>query len=264
MPTNLVNSLISAQQTPAIVRTGIVTDWTPNYVQVRVGGAELQAAFLDWYQPPIVGDLVALIRQDSSWLVLGRYAGSGENLLENPSFEDGAAGVGIPLNWFGLTTIAGAPPTTATVATVADPDAPHGGQVVQITRGGTPQDVVLTSSPISVNPGDVFFMSVYAANAGDAWPISGATTPTHNVQLMACWFSTDAETFPSATLTGDYTMVDRVAPVRAKPPYTYLKGAVKVPAAVPAGGVMRMGLRVEFGAGTTSVNFDYATVRSSE
>lgn len=264
MASNVTDALISANPTSAIIRTGVVTDWQPDRVQVMVGGANIVAAYLDWYQPPIVGDLVAVVRQDASWLVLGRYAGTGTNLLMNGAFEDGTVSAGIPLGWFSFGTIAGAPPTTATVVTVLDPDSPQGGQVAQIIRGGTPQDVVLTSSPVPVNPGERYFLTCYAANASAAWPVAAATTPTHNVQLMACWFSTDVEAFPSASLAGDYTMVDRVISVRGKPPYVYMKGMVQVPSTVPAGGVMRVGLRVEFGAGTSPINFDYVTVRRSE
>lgn len=264
MPSNLTDALISSREQSAVVRTGVVSDWDPTYVQVTIGGSEVRAAFLDSYQPPIVGDLVAVIRQQDSWLVLGRYAGFGENLIVNPSFEDAAPAAGIPSGWFQFGTIAGSPPITSTVSTITDNDAPHAGQVVQMLPGASAQDVVLTSSAVPVNPGESYFMSAYVAYSATAGPVGSAVTPQHNVQILACWFSNDTESFPSPTLTGDYTMVDRIIAVRARPPYSYLRGSVTVPSSVPAGGVMRIGLRAEFGVTTAGVLFDYVTVRRGQ
>ena len=269
MPTNLTDALISAKPVSAIVRTGIVTDWDPQFVQVNVGGTELRAAYLDWYQPPIQGDLVAVIQQDSSWLVLGRYAGAGLNQILNPSFEDSiptatASPGTIPLNWFSFGTISGAGPNPASVNVNTDTDAPQSGQVVNINPNspGAALDVVLTSNAIAVQPGESYFLSVYAANANFIAPTGVFTTPPTHVQLMACWFSTDVEAFPSATLTDDYTMAQRVQNLREKPPYTFMSGAISVPAAMTNGGFMRVGLRCEFPANAvSSIRFDFVTAR---
>jgi hypothetical protein len=266
MPTNLTDALISAKQIPAILRTGIVTDWSPTFVQVNVAGAEIQAAYLDWYQPPIVGDLVALIRQDSTWLVLGRYAGAGANLVLNPSFEDSiptatAAPGTVPVNWGTFVTITGAVATPASINVVSDADAPQAGQAVDMdphSPGGT-LDVVLTSSAISVTPGEMFFLSAYVANNNFIAPTGSFTTPPTAVQLMACWFTTDVETFPSGTQTDKYTMVQRIPNLREKPPYTYIRGGVKVPSTAT---IMRIGLRAEFPANAVStIRWDYVTAR---
>jgi hypothetical protein len=262
--TNLNDALISATPISAVVRTGIVTDWSPTSVQVNVGGAEIRAAFLDWYQPPVRGDLVAVVKQDSSWLVLGRYAGAGSNLVANASFEDSAptaaAAPGtVPVNWGQFVTIAGAAPTVTSVNVVVDSDAPQAGQVVEITpSGAAAQDVVLTSGPISVSPGEAIWISAYCAN-GNFIPSGTVTTPPTNVQLMACWFSSDTETFPSASQADDYTMVQRVLNIREKPPYVFLSGSASAPASAS---VMRVGLRCEFPASTTStIRWDYVTAR---
>jgi len=269
MPTNLSDALLSAKPTSAIVRTGIVTDWDPQFLQVNVGGTEIQAAYLDWYQPPIQGDLVAVLQQDSSWLCLGRYAGAGFNNILNPSFEDSvptatAAPGTIPLNWFSFTAINGAVATPASVNVNTDTDAPQSGQVVNInpnSPGGT-LDVVLTSSAIAVQPGELYFLSTYAANANFTAPTGAFTTPPTSVQLMACWFSTDVETFPSGTLANDYTMIERVQFLRTKPPYTFMHGAVSVPSAMTNGGFLRVGLRCEFPANAvSSIRFDAVACR---
>ena len=51
------------------MRIGIVAAVSPDVI-VTVGGAEVAAGKLGSYQPAL-GDNVALIRQDSTWLVLG-------------------------------------------------------------------------------------------------------------------------------------------------------------------------------------------------
>lgn len=264
MPTNLTDALISAKQTPAIVRTGTVTDWSPTAVQVNVGGSEIMASFLDWYQPPIPGDLVALLQQDSSWLCLGRYAGAGFNEVLNPSFEDSAPATTVPLNWAQYVTITGGSPLPAIVAVVTDNDAPQAGQAVEMSSNGTANTVVLTSNAISVMPGEQYFVSVYAASFGFI-PGGGVTNPPHQAQIMACWFTDSTETFPSATQVDKYTMIDRRVNLRESPPYTFLSGAVQVPAAMPvSGGVMRVGLRTDFiGTNTSTMRFDYVTCRRS-
>lgn len=260
--TNLSDALISSRQVSAVVRTGVVTNWTPTYVQVNVGGSEVSAAFLDWYQPPIVGDLVAVIRQDASWLVLGRYAGAGENLVENPSFEDTAPAAGVPAPWYQFTLMTGAAPPSATVSVVADADSPQQGQVVALANTGlTAQDVLLTSSPISVNPGEQYFLSTYVAASGFV-PGGSVTTPPHHAQLLAVFFADEVETFPSATMSDDYIMIERQLNVREAPPYSFLSGGMTVPSTVPAGSVMRVGLRAELQATSIySIRFDSVMAR---
>lgn len=264
--TNLNDAVLNATPISAVVRTGIVTNWSPTNVQVTIGGSEVMAAFLDWYQPPIVGDLVAVIKQDSSWLVLGRYAGAGSNLVANPSFEasapTAAAAPGtIPVNWGTFTSITGAAGTPASVNVVSDADAPQSGQVLEVdphSPGGS-LDVVLTSGPISVAPGEMLYLSSYVANTNFIAPTGSFTTPPTAVQLMACWFSTDVEVFPAASQTDKYTMVQRIPNLREKPPYTYIAGGVKVPAAAS---IMRIGLRCEFPANAVStIRWDYVTAR---
>ena len=75
MPTNLSDALISAQTVPTVMRTGVVTTVGTTSVFVLVADTQIEAAYLSSYSPAI-GHLVALLRQDSTWLVLGRLAGS--------------------------------------------------------------------------------------------------------------------------------------------------------------------------------------------
>lgn len=71
---NTTDNLLITKQRSAVIRTGrILSRTTPlTTVLVRVGDATVQAGVLDEYEPAI-GDLVAVARQDASWLVLGRF-----------------------------------------------------------------------------------------------------------------------------------------------------------------------------------------------
>lgn len=262
--TNLTDGLISVAQTSSVMRPGIVTNWDPTQVSVLVGGSEFSAAYLDTYSPPIVGDLVACIRQDSTWLVLGRFAGAGINLVNNPSFETDEITGGAPTGWTSSLLSGAALPGTVTVTVQPDAAAPQAGNVVQVTNtSGVAQDVITLSTPIGVAPGDTYFISAYAANSGFSTS-SGLTTPPHDVQLVAAWFTTLTEAFPSATLTDDYTMVDSVVDIREAPPYTVLSGAVQVPN-VSTIAAMRVGLRSQMAATTSAtsgtIRWDYVTAR---
>ena len=75
---NTTDNLLIAKQRNATVRTGIIQEvnTTATTLLVTVGNATVEAGFLEPYVP-VVGDLVAVIRQDSTWLVLGPFNGTG-------------------------------------------------------------------------------------------------------------------------------------------------------------------------------------------
>jgi hypothetical protein len=257
MPTNLVDALISAGERPAVMRPGVVSGApTPTRVPVVVGGAEFQAAYLESYRNPTIGDLVACIRQDSTWLVLGKFAGTGPNQIQNPSFELSAPGT-TPVNWTFQLFAGGAPATTGVTAT--DPNAPSGGQVARVAANAAAQDTVFLSNYIDVMPGEIYAVSCYAASFN-----ATVATPPNDVELHACWFSTTAEAFPSPTLTTDSTLIMRVDNVPNSPPYTFMSGTVTVPSAIPTAPVaMRIGLRSINSAGVTNggTQFDFVVCR---
>ena len=256
-PISLTDALISAAERPAVMRPGVVAGSpTPTRVPVIVGGTEFQAAYLESYINPTPGDLVACIRQDSTWLVLGKFAGTGPNLIQNPSFEDSAPGT-TPVNWTFQLFAGGAPATTGLTAT--DANAPAGGQVARVAANAAAQNVVFLSNYIDVMPGEKYSVSCYAASFN-----ATVATPPNDVQVHACWFSTTAEAFPSPTLTTDSTMIVQQLDIPNSPPYTYLSGTVTVPSAIPTDPVaMRIGLRSINSAGVTNggTQFDFVTCR---
>src|SRR5690242_20758012 len=87
--------------------TGTVVSVSATTLQVLVRGTTITAAYVAQYTTPLVGDLVAFMRQDSTWLVLGRLAGVGQNQVLNFSFEDDGDSGSTPSNW-NVANIAGA------------------------------------------------------------------------------------------------------------------------------------------------------------
>ena len=78
---NTTDSLLSVKKRPAVIRTGTVTEvgatnTTSSTILVQVGNSSVLAGWLLPYVP-LVGDLVAVARQDSSWLVLGPFQTDG-------------------------------------------------------------------------------------------------------------------------------------------------------------------------------------------
>lgn len=72
------------------IRTGTVfsVDLATTRATVYVGGTPMELQYLNREYPPVVGDTVALVRQDASWLVLGSIAGE-------PVRRNGIVGAGV-------------------------------------------------------------------------------------------------------------------------------------------------------------------------
>lgn len=69
MATNLTDMTLTPVRERALVRNGVVVA-TGIPVTVDVGGVNVQAGRMTHYTPT-VGDKVALVVQDASWLILG-------------------------------------------------------------------------------------------------------------------------------------------------------------------------------------------------
>lgn len=72
--TNQTDMDLTAVRAYAAVRTGTVVSFTSGAMVVDVNGVNVRAGYLTSYGAT-VGDLVALLLQDASWLVLGKVAG---------------------------------------------------------------------------------------------------------------------------------------------------------------------------------------------
>jgi hypothetical protein len=228
-PVNLTGAVLSATQEGAVIRSGYVRRTSPLSAQVEVGGTILEAGYLNSYNPPIVGDLVAVAKQDSTWLVLGSLAGvvPDHNLLSNGSFDTSLSG------WSAVQITGAALPSGASVSWTSDTNSPDQGGVAQFVNASTTNNLhmALVSAPIPAAAGQSFMLSAYAATI--AFNPSGTTVvPPHNVQIFASWHldSTSAFPDPSGLILPKMTMAQQIVDLRETPPYTFLSGAVTVPA----------------------------------
>lgn len=248
--TNLAGSILSAETTPAVMRTGMVSSVTAERLGVVVGGTEVSAAYLREYSPTI-GDLVAVVRQDFTWLVLGAYAGIQSNQIMNPSFEDSEPGNFVPPGWTANAFGGGAP---GAVSVLATPFAVSGTNVLQIGPGG---DTIVWSNGISVVPGEQYSVSVYVG------ALNQPAAPTADALVYAVWFGAGETAYPSAALTTDQTFIAGRNDVPNSPPMFRLTGSVVVPAAIPtAPETMAIGLRGSNAAGT-SIIYDLCVLRKT-
>jgi len=252
--TNSSTQTIAASSGPtAQIRTGTVAAATLGSATVVVGGTAFQASYVLPFgvtpspaSLPQAGDLVSIVRQDSSWQILGRIAGAGENLISNGSFEDSAPGT-FPTGWT-LYNI-----TSTSSAAVTNSAAVDGGNsALVLANSAAVAESFLYSTPVSVAVGDVLTLSVYVgASYGTNTPVSVTGA------LYALWFANDTNLYPT-TSSAD-SLVATATNVAGAPPFTPLSGTVTAPVA----GWMRLALRSTV-ADTTGLVWDFAVARRNE
>lgn len=246
MAVNSTTQLIASSSGPwAQVRTGTVASATAGSAVVVVGGTSFPASFISPYEP-FAGDLVAVVRQDASWMILGRIAGAGGNLVSNGSFEQSAVGT-TPAGWT-LYEIAG-----GSTASVTDSVAVDGGHSALVTATtATVAQSYLYSEAIPVSNGDSLTISAYAgASLGDNPPVAV------DAALYALWFAGPTDLYP-VTVDPDALIADATDIVPA-PPWTPLSGTV----VSSIDGWMRVALRSTTND-TTGVVWDFVTARRNE
>lgn len=186
------------------MRIGTIIGISGGGVVVRISGSdtEAQAGRTRNYEP-IVGEMVALIRQGSTWLALGGIATMPEdNKVVNGGFEaDGAISATTPSSWTynhtgTLTTTVG----TATSALGAPP--PDGSYVLDLTV-----DLTGTTTLTAV---DTFSSEPFPIGAGQVWAISAMQVMTLSAQTLdglrvqgavsLYGFADETTVFPSGTL----------------------------------------------------------------
>lgn len=230
------------------LRTGTVVSFTTNVAIVSVGGSDFEASYL---RGSLVagdeGNLVSVLRQDGSWLVLGVIAGTGPNLLapSNPSFEDSPPG-SFPDDWF-FATISGAPVPGVEFNAAA----PDGDQVASIVSGsGAASVAYLYSQPINVTAGDQFTVSAFAGGGYEPTDL-----PEADAAIVALWFANNTNLYPT-TSSADI-VVSTVTDLVQAPPFTTLGGTITAPVT----GFMRIALRGSMKA-TERVLFDQVILRA--
>ncbi len=216
-------------------RIGVVTLSTPNSLFVNVGGTVLEVAFLlpfttGTVAPPPPGTVVQVMRQDASWVAVGRVVGAGSNAVLNPSFEDSLPGAQ-PVNWFAY-DVSG----SSTALTTDIVDAPDGDFVARV-YSGVASVHYLYSSPIGVTAGSQWSLSAFVG--GD---YAGGVPQTADAALVALWFANYTDLYPT-TSSAD-TVVATSVDVPQYPPFQSISGTVTAPVT----GVMRVALRSTLGA----------------
>lgn len=238
--TTIAQALLATTVRPAQIRTGTVSTVTATTLDVIVGGTTITAAYLDSYAPS-VGDLVVVGNQDASWVVLGKQAGVGPNLITDPGFESGGEGPGLPADWLVYNESG-----TASFQTLATDSAPEGDVVLQVNPDLSARTTVVYSQPFALAPGQTYALSVFAAG------VNGATG---DVTLHLLCFANSTDLMP--TTSADVTAAT-VNNVDVPTPYTAVSGTALVPAGASAFG--RIGLRSVLASGIGML-WDFAIVR---
>lgn len=217
--TTVAEAIAQTTVRPAEMRLGTVTLVNTNSLQVLVAaGPSIQAAYLKG-NTPAVGDFVALIRQDATWLCLGALAGVGPNQVQNPSFEVDGAILTVPSKWFLAQLVgAGAPRVAQTGA------APDGLYELVVDANGATQDTYVYSSPISVAPGQQWSISGYTSAT---YPPGSPVTATGS--LYALWFANDTNLYPTTSAAD--SLVATASNIGPFPFHNPVSGTVTVPAA---------------------------------
>lgn len=232
--------ILASQGGPwAQVRMGTVTLAAANSVLIDIGGSTIKAAFLRGTEVA-VGDLVVVLRQDATWVLLGAFAGIGGNEVLNPSFETGDFTDWNQFETAGLSTF--------TVSGPSD-EAPDGDFFYSTTTADATATSMLYSAPIPVVTGDQFSLSAYVwgSYAGDAAQDADAV-------VLALWFANETDLYP--TTSSPDTVVATLNDVPSLPPYSSLSGTVTAPVT----GYMRVGLQSVISS-TGSLNWDLVIAR---
>lgn len=227
------------------LRTGTVVTIDPFYATVLVGETTIRAAYVRQSEPK-VDDVVGVVRQGASWLVVGTSSVSGGNSVLNPSFEQSGNG-GVPPQWTLYNS------TDVTISTdVEDPKAVEGSRILEVAPANALTAISFTySNPIAVAQSQVWELSAYTW----ATYAPGASGQISDPGLFAFWFSNATNLYPT-TSAADSTVAAITNLAQSDTP-SLLRGTVTVPAAAV---FMRVALRSVL-TPFSALQFDWVTAR---
>jgi hypothetical protein len=238
--TRMAKAVQSVAPRPGIYRVGTVSTITATTLDVVVGSTTITAAYLDSYAAA-EGDLVVVGNQDASWIVLGKQAGVGPNLVQNGGFEADGEMPGVPSDWF-LYDESG----TASTQVLQVTDAPSGDFVLQINPDLSARTTVMYSQPWAVDPGQTYALSAFAGGVDDS---------TGDIELHLLCFASATDLMPTTT---DNVTAASVNDVGIPSPYTSISGSAVVPVGTAA--FARLGLRSVLASGV-GMQFDFCIAR---
>lgn len=243
MAINQSDAILTVTEQNSVTRTGTVTDIQITFVSVLVGSSIISASYLRGADF-VTGDLVAVIRQDSSWVCLGALSGFGPNQIDNPSFEVEGPKSGVPVQW-NLANITG----VSTMSVVGSSSAPEGDLVAQVDVAVGARECVFYSNAIEVVTGETWSLSGFVAG------INPTTTPVVDVVLEALFFNSDATLYPPGV--GGDVDVATLLDIPDAPPFSFMSGSVVVPAGFT---YMRLGFHTTLPA-NSGCQYDFAVAR---
>lgn len=232
--TDLAGSIDQVMQRPAEMLTGTIVGASSTTLTVLIRNTSTDTAYLRTAaaQAPIVGDLVAVLRQDSTYLTLGALAGVGTNQVANFSFEQDGLILGTPTSW-NVAAIAGA----ATVQTIQTGYAPAGLYELGVSSVAA-ADTYVYSNAIAVAPGQTWAVSALAS------AVYPSGLPTADAALYGLWFANSTNLYPT-TSSAD-TLIAQVNDVGPGAAHSSVSGVVTVPGGAS---FMRVATRSISGAG---------------
>lgn len=229
------------------MRTGRVLSVNPFFALVDIGSTSVPAAYVRQSEPE-VGDIVSILRQSASWMVVGTTSSSGANLVRNPSFEEVDTN-GKPSLW----TLYNATNVTSWESVPADDalDQDGGHRVLEVWNPGVANATSFVySAPISVVGGEVWEISAYV---NGYYPADNPNTS--DVYIAALWFNNATDLYPT-TAAAD-SVVPGITNIAENPLMTSLSGNVTVPVAAE---FMRVGLHSILSPGA-GAHWDFVTAR---
>lgn len=202
---SLPRAVMDAQKAGAAIRMGVVARVMPQAqsLLVRISNAEVAtpAAWLTSYEP-MIGDVVAVTRQDAGWVVLGSLGTAldpGTNLVANYTFDSGAIGA-LPPQWQ-LVTSAGSP--TLVSADYPRADVIDGSRVAKLTSPGAATITTeVVSDPIPITSARQWVVGGSVRTLTDF-----AMSTACSVQVYAAWYtSVNLAGFISQVGSGAYAV----------------------------------------------------------
>jgi hypothetical protein len=219
---DLAGAVTASTPDPAIVRVGQVTAYASGTITVNISDSNVlvDATYLFSAYQPVLGDIVAVLKQGNQWLVLGTHsANPDDNVISNYSFENDDVGA-TPSDWEHYHDPASTDTTTVSVGTQNTPI--DGPKVLQLELDNTVAGALSTSidyhssAAFPVEPGQ--FWSAHAWLLGFSfssgpWVRGGGT-------VFFSFYDSAGATYPN-TIAADAGLAEVNVPV--SPPWLLVR-----------------------------------------
>lgn len=188
-----------------VMRVGRVTGYDARNITIAINGTDtlVNAAYLDSYQP-VLGDIVAVLKNGASWVVLGATSRSLDttNVVVNPSFEGDAQGA-MAASWGWYHDPASSTDSTSVQVSGNNGVQPYDGRqsltvfVSHSVAAGVRTSIdQLYSAPFSVKEGETW--AAAARFLFDAGPsLSFIPAQGQQLSVFIAWFAGNADVPPN-------------------------------------------------------------------